>query len=235
MRAIGYSRVSTAEQASEGMSLEAQDARIRAWAVAHAADLVDVVVDDGVSGTKALADRPNGRRIASLLDARRPEADAVVVIRLDRLGRNAAEQLALYRRFRAGRVGLVAVSQHIDLATPHGRAMAGVSAVFAELERDLIAQRTAEAIGELRSQGRRYGPVPFGWVDHEGQLVPDADEQEVLERIRDLRGQGVAYNRVAATLNAEGVKTKHGGLWAAMSVRSVERTSAKFEQLQGAR
>ena len=81
---------------------------------------------------------------------------AVVVLRLDRLGRNAAESLALLRRFRASPVGLVSVAEHLDLATPHGRAMAGVQAVFNELERDLIAQRTTEALRELRTQGRPW-------------------------------------------------------------------------------
>jgi DNA invertase Pin-like site-specific DNA recombinase len=80
------------------------------------------------------------------------------VLRLDRLGRDAAEQIALLNRFRAGKVGLVAIAQHIDFATPHGRAMAQMAAVFAELERGLIAERTADALGELRSQRRLWNP-----------------------------------------------------------------------------
>ena len=138
------------EQASEGMSLDAQESRIRAWCEAQDAELVEIIRDEGVSGTKLLGERPGGRRVAHLLDSRRPSADAVVVVRMDRLGRDAAEQIALLKRFRSGKVGLVAIAQQIDLATPHGRAMAQIGAVFNELERALIAERTTEALSELR-------------------------------------------------------------------------------------
>ena len=114
---VGYVRVSTVEQASEGMSLDAQERRITAWCEAQGAELIEIVRDEGVSGTKLLADRQGGRGIAHLLEARRPNADAVVVVRMDRLGRGPA-------KLRAGKIGLVAIAQQIDLATPHGRAMA---------------------------------------------------------------------------------------------------------------
>ena len=90
-----------------------------------------MVVGPAVSGTRLLADRPAGARIAALLDARKPEADAVVVLRLDRLGRDAAESLTLLKRLRKGRIGLVGLADRIDLSTPNGRAMAAMSAVFA--------------------------------------------------------------------------------------------------------
>ena len=72
LRVIGYCRVSTAEQASEGLSLDAQEARIRAWCEATGAKLVEVVREEGVSGSKLLGERPGGRQIAQLLDSRRP-------------------------------------------------------------------------------------------------------------------------------------------------------------------
>lgn len=234
MRVIGYTRVSTQEQATEGMSLDAQASRVRAWAEATGAEVVEVVRDEGVSGTKLLAERPGGRRIADLLDARRPAADAVVVVRMDRLGRDAAEQLALLKRFRAGKVGLVAIAQQIDLATPHGRAMAQIGAVFAELERSLIAERTAEALTELRQQGRAWNHAPFGWDIVDGRLVANLTEQDSLARIRDLRAAGTSYHKVAAILGAEGRATKRGGPWQAASVRSVLRTAAQMEATEAA-
>jgi len=221
LKVIGYARVSTAEQASDGLSLDAQEARIRAWCEATGAELVEVVREEGVSGTKLLAERPGGRRIAHLLDARRPTADAVVVVRMDRLGRDAAEQIALLKRFRQGRVGLVAIAQQIDLATPHGRAMAQIGAVFNELERALIAERTTEALAELRSQGRAWNHAPFGWLVVNNRLEPDKDEQRTLARVRELRASGLGYLKIARILDEEGRPTKLGGLWQAASVRSV--------------
>lgn len=220
-RVIGYCRVSTVEQATEGQSLGAQENRIRAWCEAQDAELVEIIRDEGVSGTKLLGERPNGRRVSHLLDARRPSADAVVVVRMDRLGRDAAEQIALLKRFRSGKVGLVAIAQQIDLATPHGRAMAQIGAVFNELERALIAERTIEALSELRSQGKAWNHAPFGWDAVDGHLRENHSEQKTLARTTELRDSGLGYLKIAQILNDEGRPTKRGGPWQAASVRSV--------------
>jgi len=226
---MGYARVSTAEQASDGLSLDAQEARIRAWCEATGTELVEVVREEGVSGSKLLGERPGGRRIAHLLDARRPTADAVVVVRMDRLGRDAAEQIALLKRFRSDKIGLVAIAQQIDLATPHGRAMAQIGAVFNELERALIAERTTEALAELRAQGRAWNHAPFGWRVVGRRLEPEPDEQETLAQMRALRASGFGFLKIAQELNAQERATKRGGPWQAMSVRSILRSAEKVE------
>lgn len=221
--------MSTVEQASEGMSLDAQESRILAWCEAMGAELVELVTDGGVSGTKLLAERPGGRKVAHLLESRRPRADAVVVVRMDRLGRDAAEQIALLKRFRTGRVGLVAIAEQIDLATPHGRAMAQIGAVFNELERALIAERTTEALAELRLQGRAWNHAPFGWDVVDGRLVSNPIEQETLLRAGEMRSEGLGYLKIAESLNGERRPTKRGGQWQAMSVRSVLRSAEKMK------
>ncbi|MGH8524677.1 MAG: recombinase family protein [Gammaproteobacteria bacterium] len=187
-RGVTYARVSTAEQQNDGFSLDAQQARMRAWAEATGADIVDEIVDAAVSGTKPLAQRPGGAKVAGLLNARTPTADAVVVVRLDRLGRDAAESFALFKRFRGGKVGLVSIAEHVDLATAHGRAMAGLQMVFAELERALIAQRTVDALAELKRQGCAHNHAPYGWDVVDGLLKPNEAEQRV---IRSIRGNGL--------------------------------------------
>jgi site-specific DNA recombinase len=227
VKVLGYVRCSTAEQAIDGIGLDAQRGRITAWCEATGAELVEVIEDAGVSGTRPLIERPGGTRVASLLVARTPDVDSVVVARLDRLGRDAAETLSYLRQFAKGSLGLVSVADRIDLGTPQGRAMAQMSAVFAELERALIAQRTADALGELRSRGQVYGAVPFGFSRQGDQLVLDDTEQRVLSRIRRLRGRGVSYDRIAQSLNGSGVRAKRGGRWSSMSVRSVLLTAPK--------
>ncbi len=114
--------------------------------------------------------------------------------------------------------------------------MAGVSAVFAELERELIAQRTAEALAELRYQGRVYGPIPFGYDGVDGQLVESPAEQVVLDFMQAMRRGGMSYVRIANWLNGEGLPSKQGGRWHAMSVRSVLMTQERLKEaeLQGA-
>lgn len=227
MRAVGYIRCSTVEQAVEGLSLQAQTSRIASWCEATGAELVEVIEDGGVSGTRPLADRPGGAHIASLLASRNPPVDAVVVSRLDRLGRDAAETLSYFKTFVNGSVGLVSIVDRLDLSTPQGRAMAGVSAIFSELERELIAQRTADALGELRSRGQVYGAIPFGWSREGDRLVRDDNEQRVLVRIKRLRSRGFSYDRIARSLNASNIPAKRGGRWYAMSIRSTLLTAGK--------
>lgn len=228
VRVALYLRCSTIEQAADGVSLEAQEGRLRAWADAVGAEVVDVITDAAVSGGKPLAERKGGARVAALLDARKPEVDAVVIMRLDRLGRDAAETLALLKRFRTSKVGLVSVADRLDLGTPQGRAMAGMAAVFGELEKGLAASRTTEALSELRRQGRAWNHAPFGWDAVDGHLVENEAEQATLVRIRDLRAEGMGYKKLADRLNDEKVPTKKvGSQWHAASVRGVLLTEAK--------
>ena len=162
-----------------------------------------------------------------MLAERNPDVDTVVVARLDRLGRDAAETLSCLRRFATGSVGLVSIADRIDLGTPQGRAMAQMSAVFAELERALIAHRTSDALAELRSRGRVYGPVPFGFRRDGERLIAHDGEQSVLVRITCLRKKGKSYDAIAGSLNGSGIPAKRGGRWHAMSVRSVLMTFEK--------
>lgn len=227
MKVIGYTRCSTDEQAIDGVSLATQLGRIEAWCEVADAELAEVIEDGGVSGTRPLADRPGGARIADLLAARKPRAEAVVIARLDRLGRDAAETLSYLRQFSVGTVGLVSVADRLDLSSATGRAMAQMSCVFSELEHGLIAQRTSDALCELRSRGKVYGPVPFGFRRDNEHLVLHADEQHVLTRMRKLRARGKSYNAIAQSLNRSGTPAKNGGNWFASSVRSSLLTSEK--------
>lgn len=228
MKAIGYVRCSTTDQAVEGLSLEAQRSRIAAWCEATGSELVDVIEDAGVSGTRSLADRPGGSRIAYLAASRNPGVDTIVVARLDRLGRDAGETINYLKKFAKGSVGLVSVVDRLDLSTPQGKAMAGMSAVFAELERELIAERTADALEQLRASRKVYGPVPFGYRREADVLVEEPAEQKTIARMNRLRAKGKSYACVAETLNRSKVPAKRGGRWYAMSVRSVLLTAPKL-------
>jgi DNA invertase Pin-like site-specific DNA recombinase len=148
-----------------------------------------------------------------------------VVVRLDRLGRDAAETLRYLKDVAKGKVGLVSIADRIDLSTPQGRAMAQMGAIFAELERSLIGQRTSDALSQLRSTGRVYGSIPFGFSREGSHLVVDAAEQAVLAHIVDLRDAGQSYAAIAEDLNRDGQPAKRGGCWHSMSVRSVLRTA----------
>ncbi len=115
--ALGYARVSTDEQAREGVSLDAQRSRIRAYCEAKDLELVDLLTDDGISG-KTL-DRPALRELVARCE--RGEVRNVVVVKLDRLTRRTRDLLALVDDlFLARQIELHSVSESLDTSTPHG-------------------------------------------------------------------------------------------------------------------
>jgi len=147
MRAGLYARVSTHDQQTLGLQVEAMRCyvRDRGWAVARE-------VQDVGSGAK---ERP--QRESLLKAARRREVDAVIVWRLDRWGRSLADLVATLQELNALGVGFVSLTEALDLTTPGGRAMAGLLAVFAEFEREILRERVKAGIAQARKEGRPHG------------------------------------------------------------------------------
>jgi len=216
-RYIGYIRVSTSDQAENGVSLEAQEERIRAYVSFAGGELVDVVADRGASGKNL--DRPGVQEVLDRL--RRGEADALVVYAIDRLSRSTLDLLQTVDELnRAGR-GFVSVREQLDSSTPHGRFTLTILGGLAQMERDLIAQRTREAMERCHREGRVTTRDRFGFRRVGQRFEVDPGEQRVLGTIRDLRARGLALREIAERLNADRVPTKRGGIWYASSVRSV--------------
>jgi DNA invertase Pin-like site-specific DNA recombinase len=214
-RAIGYCRVSTLNQAEEGVSLEAQEARIRAWAAANGYTLAAVHRDAGLSGKRA-DNRPGLQQ--ALADACRQEA-ALVVYSLSRLARSVPDAYAITGRLEKAGASLVLLSEAVDTTTAAGRMFFGMLSVLAAFERDLTAERTVAALAYKRKAGCRVsGLAPFGFRFESGMVVPDAQEACVLRHIRTLRDSGLSYRAIVARLNAEGVPAR-GQRWHLRSVQ----------------
>jgi putative DNA-invertase from lambdoid prophage Rac len=147
MRAALYARVSTHDQQTLDLQTEAMRSylRDRGW------DLTRQVKDVG-SGAK---ERPG--RESLLKAARRRELDVVVVWRLDRWGRSVADLMATLRELTELGVGFVSLTEALDLTTPSGRAMAGMLAIFAEFEREILRERVRAGIAQARKEGRPHG------------------------------------------------------------------------------
>ncbi len=134
-QALGYARVSTDEQAREGVSLDAQVARTRAYAQAKELELLDVLTDDGISG-KTL-ERPALRELIQRCE--HGEVGHVVVVKLDRLTRHTRDLLALVDDlFLARHIELHSVAESLDTSTPHGRFVLTLFGGLAQMERELI-------------------------------------------------------------------------------------------------
>jgi len=147
MRVGLYARVSTHDQQTLGLQLEAMRCyvRDRGWS------LVQQIQDVG-SGAR---ERP--QREALLKAARRREIDVVLVWRLDRWGRSLADLVMTLQELSELGVGFVSLTEALDLTTPSGRAMAGLLAVFAEFEREILRERVKAGIAQARKEGKRHG------------------------------------------------------------------------------
>lgn len=212
--AVGYVRVSTEEQAVSGLGLEAQRIAITSEAARRGYVLAGTYEDAGVSGSI----RPNRRAglQAALLALRDGEASALIAAKVDRLSRSSFDFLDLMRQAQAEGWALVAVDAPLDLTTPSGEAMVSMQAVFAQLERRLISERTKAALAVARARGVRLGRPP---------LVCD----ELAVRVVELRSRGLTHEQVAARLNAEQVPSPTGGAW---SRQAAWRTARRGERLQ---
>ena len=222
--AIAYIRVSTEEQATEGVSIAAQEAKIRAYATLRSLNLVDVVIDAGVSAGKPLADREGGRQVLDAIRSKR--ATAVVTVKLDRVFRDAADCLTVTREWDKRGVSFHILDmggQSIDTSSAMGRMFLTMAAGFAELERSLICERTASALQHKRSKGEFVGEVPFGFdLAQDGKtLTRNAAEQEAIALMRNLRAKGLSYRSIAGELDKAGIRPKKGNRWIHTSVKSV--------------
>ena len=88
-----------------------------------------------------------------------------------------------------------------------------LTAALAEMERGLIGERVSMSLARKKERGEVYGEVPYGFMAVEGNLVPNPEEQELLNRIRELRSDGMSYQAIAERLNTDGILTKKGGQW----------------------
>lgn len=215
-KAAAYVRVSTNEQADQGVSLDAQIQRLQAYCIANNLELVNVYREEGVSGSIPLAQRPEGKSLTAALES--GEVSHVVALKLDRLFRDAANCLEATKEWDNAGVVLHLVEmggQAMNTKSAMGRMFLTMAAAFAECERNLIGERTKTAMAHLkRTQPEKHlGRAPFGFAMVAGELVPVEREQEILKTIHALKGQGFRQQQIADRLNESGLAGQRGGRW----------------------
>ena len=205
--AIGYIRVSTEGQAQDGVSLDAQRAKIEAWCELNDYALTAVHVDAGISG-KSADNRPGLQ--AALADCRK--GSALVVYSLSRLARSTKDTISISERLAKAGADLVSLSEKIDTTTAAGKMVFRMLAVLAEFERDQISERTATAMQFKKTKGERVGAVPYGYdlADDGVNLVENAAEQSVIQQARELHESGLSLRKIAAELDRRGLHARNG-------------------------
>lgn len=231
--AVVYCRVSTQGQAIEGVSMDAQLNRARAWAAAAGFAVIAEHQDAGISGKRA-DNRPGLQ--AAISQACDIKA-ALVVYSLSRLARSTSDCIAIANRLEASGADLVSLSENLDTTSAAGKMVFRMLAVLAEFERDLISERTKTALDYKRGQGYKTGGTcPFGYtVDANGLLVEEPNEQAAIKLIMNLREQGATLQAICAELERRNIKTKTGGeKWQPKTVSNLLKKPAITGQNQAA-
>ena len=221
-QAIGYVRVSTEQQANEGVSLEAQKAKIEHWCKANDYELVNVYVDAGISG-KSMDKRPG------LLDALKSlkKGMALVSYSLSRLARSTKDALSIGESVAKKKADMVSLTEQIDTTTAAGKMMFQMLSVLAEFERNLVAERTTNALQHKKRTGQKYtNQTPYGFEAIEGRLVQVQQEAEIVAEIQASRIGGNTLQFIADDLNGRGIPTKTGKQWQPATIHLLLKRSS---------
>lgn len=222
VKAVGYIRVSTEEQANTGVSLDAQKAKLEAYAALYEIELIAIEVDAGVSA-KTL-NRPGLQSALARLD--NGEAQALVVVKLDRLTRRVADLDTLIERYFGQRFTLMSVSEQIDTSSAAGRLVLNVLTSVAQWERETTSERTKTALAHKKAQGEHIGSAGFGYKVIDNKLQKVTQEYQTIAVIQQMKKAGLTLQAIADCLNAEGYQTQRGGKWYPMTVSNVLKREA---------
>jgi DNA invertase Pin-like site-specific DNA recombinase len=206
--AVGYVRVSTGDQV-EGISLAAQRTKIRQYAKLHGLRLLEIVSDDGKSAKTF--ERAGLQKLFHLIDS--SDIDFLIVAKLDRATRGGAGALDYFLgRLKKRGVELVSIAENLDTGSASGLLFARLLALIAQWEREIISERTRDALEELRLQGkRRSRRAPLGYRFLRGRVVQDPREiKTIREATRLYRSRSHSMQRVGEILESRGLRTREG-------------------------
>lgn len=197
---IGHARISTARQAGEGTSLETQCRRLKE------AEAEKVIQDVGRSG--AINDRPG---LAELRAAVRP-GDTVLVTKLDRLGRSTKDPLSIVEGWADQRIGFRCIDQGLDFTGPSGRLLLTLLGAVAELERNIILERTATDRAATKATEKSLGGSTRSWTDRDARKAQSLVQEHHLSIRQAAGAMGVSartLRRMLERANAlEGKETR---------------------------
>lgn len=220
IRAVGYVRVSTEDQAREGISVEMQRKKIGAYCQLNDLFLMGFLEDEGISA-KSITIRPGLQNLLKMVD--RKDCDAVVMYKLDRMFRNTVDALTTAQRFERQGIVLHSITEKLDTKSAMGKFFFSLTASYAEMERCVISERTRDALNHKRQNGEQIGTIPFGQrLDPQtNKLVADESEQSIITRISELRNRkNLSFGKIAKDLNSQNILTRRGTLWTPVTIRN---------------
>ena len=216
---IGYIRVSTNQQAESGLGLADQEAKIKSYCQTYDINLIDIIVDDGISAK----DLNRAGIQAAIERTREDNVDGIIIAKLDRLTRSIMDlQDLLHTVFNTAE--LHCVNDKIDTSTASGRLCLNVICSVIQWEREAISERTSSALQakkRLNNNNSINGTAPYGkeWID--GELVDCKDEQNAIQMLIKFRRAGNTHSHIAKLMNINGISNRSGQGWTESRVRLV--------------
>ncbi len=220
-RVFIYVRVSTQHQAEEGYSIPQQIERLKKYCEAMGWILVKIYTDDGYSGGSL--DRPAMNQMIQDIEA--GHTDIVLVDKLDRLSRSQFDTLFMIQKvFDANGVAFVSRNEAFDTSTPFGKAMVGILAVFAELERSRIKERMMDGQEGRAKEGKFRGggfvPTGYDYDSNDGILKINEYEAMQVREVFDLFINRMPIFTIMTHMNNKGYRTKYGE-WKEQTIRGM--------------
>lgn len=212
-----YCRVSTDEQAREGVSLDEQQERLKAYCRAMGWNEVPIVfIDDGYSAKDL--NRPNLNRL--LTEVKKGKVSKILVTKLDRLSRRLLDLLNLIDTFQENNVSFISISESFDTQTPSGRLTLQVLGAVAEFERERIRERVIDNMLHAANQGKWLTQSPYGYRLEDKELIIYEPEAKIVQNVYDwYLNKGLGYYAIAKRLNKEGIPSRQKKEW---SIRSIK-------------
>ena len=223
MKVALYPRVSTQEQAKEGYSIGEQIERLTDYCKAMRWEVFKIYTDPGYSGGDT--NRPGLQEM--IKDVQAGLVDKVVVYKLDRLSRSQLDTLYLIEKvFLANDTDFVSMSENFDTSTPFGRAMIGILAVFAQLEREQIKERMGMGKEARAKEGKWHGgstePIGYDYDPATDHLNDNEYEQMQGREVYELFLRGTPLRTIERLFKEKGYKHKYGN-WTPTAMRRYMR------------
>ncbi|MED5050593.1 recombinase family protein [Anoxybacillus rupiensis] len=218
MKTALYIRVSTEDQAREGYSIQMQKEKLLAYCMSQGWDIEGVYIDDGYSAKDL--ERPEMKRM--ITNIKQGVIDCVLVYRLDRLTRSVLDLHNLLKLFEKHNCKFKSATEVYDTTTAMGRMFITIVAALAQWERENTAERVKVNMYHMVKEGKYPGgKVNFGYKLENGQIKPNESESAIVNIIFNLYLEGNGDNRIAATLNRMGYRTRLGKLWTGKQIRDI--------------
>jgi len=232
MKAVAYSRVSTAGQAEKGVSMEDQKLKIEQYADLYGFSITEFITDGGESAKNL--NRPGVQRILTMM--KQQEIEAVIVAKLDRLTRSVRDLADIVELANRKNISLISVNERLDTGTAAGRMILNMLGVISQWERETIGERTQTALEYKKGTAKAYNGVSlYGYRNYKGNLITDDGEQKIISVVMNLHNEKHFVSEICRTLEEQGLKTRCGKTkWHSKVVKKIIKDFQLREKIDSA-